>query len=36
MWYAFLCEDRPGSLSARHQARPAHLERLQQLRDAGR
>ena len=36
MWYAFLCEDRPGSLSTRHQARPAHLERLQQLGDAGR
>lgn len=36
MWYAFFCEDRPDSLAARRQARPAHLERLQQLRDAGR
>jgi uncharacterized protein YciI len=36
MWYALLCEDRPNSLAARQQARPAHLERLQRLRDAGR
>lgn len=36
MWYALLCEDRPDSLAARRQARPAHLERLHQLRDAGR
>lgn len=36
MWYVILGTDRPGSLDARLAARPAHLERLQALRDAGR
>jgi hypothetical protein len=36
MLYAVISEDRPGTLDQRLTARPAHLERLQQLRDAGR
>lgn len=36
MLYAIICEDKPDSLSRRLQARPAHLERLQALRDEGR
>ena len=36
MLYAFICEDQPGTLQQRLAARPAHLQRLQQLRDAGR
>ena len=36
MYYAILCEDVPNSLSLRQTARPAHLERLQQLLDQGR
>ncbi len=36
MLYALISEDRPGTLDQRLTARPAHLERLQQLRDAGR
>ncbi len=36
MWYAILAEDRPESLDARLAARPAHLARLEALRDAGR
>ena len=36
MLYAFISEDLPGTLNQRLAARPAHLERLQQLRDAGR
>ncbi len=36
MWYAILAEDRPGTLEARLAARPAHLERLEVLRDDGR
>ncbi len=36
MWYALICEDHPNSLDARRQARPAHLARLERLRDAGR
>ncbi len=36
MWYAIICEDKPNSLSVRMQARPAHLEKLQQLKDEGR
>ena len=36
MLYAMISEDRPGTLDQRLTARPAHLERLQQLRDAGR
>lgn len=36
MWYAVLSEDHPNSLDARKRARPAHLERLTQLKDEGR
>ncbi|MFZ5654115.1 MAG: YciI family protein [Pseudomonadota bacterium] len=36
MWYLILAEDRPASLAARLRARPAHLARLEALRDAGR
>ena len=36
MFYAIVGEDREGSLSARLAARPAHLERLKALQDAGR
>jgi uncharacterized protein YciI len=36
MWYAIIGTDRPGSLQARSSARPAHLARLDALRDAGR
>mgnify|MGYP000660457333 CR=1 FL=1 len=36
MLYAILCEDVENSLSQRMKARPAHLERLQQLNDEGR
>lgn len=36
MWYAITGTDHPGSLSARLAARPAHLARLEALRDAGR
>lgn len=36
MWYLIRGYDRPGSLPARRDARPAHLRRLEQLRDAGR
>lgn len=36
MLFAVISEDRPDSLPARLQARPAHLERLQALQDAGR
>ena len=36
MWYIIRGFDRPGSLEARRAARPAHLERLQLLRNAGR
>jgi uncharacterized protein YciI len=36
MYYAILCEDVPNSLPLRQQARPAHLERLQELLDEGR
>ena len=36
MWYAIFCEDVPNSLPLRKVARPAHLERLQLLRDQGR
>jgi uncharacterized protein YciI len=36
MLYAFISEDLPGTLEQRLAARPAHLERLQQLLDAGR
>jgi uncharacterized protein YciI len=36
MYYAILCEDIANSLSLRQGARPAHLERLQQLANQGR
>ncbi|MAS23893.1 MAG: hypothetical protein CMI08_16655 [Oceanospirillaceae bacterium] len=36
MWYAIISQDVPGSLEQRKSARPAHLERLQILSDAGR
>ncbi len=36
MWYAILALDHPDSLAKRQSARPAHLARLEQLRDAGR
>lgn len=36
MWYAIYALDYPGSLDARLAARPAHVARLEQLRDAGR
>lgn len=36
MLYALISEDLPGTLNQRLAARPAHLERLEKLRDAGR
>jgi len=36
MWYAIICEDVEDSLEKRRRARPAHLERLHDLRDKGR
>ncbi|MEO5341738.1 MAG: YciI family protein [Gammaproteobacteria bacterium SHHR-1] len=36
MLYCIIGEDRQNSLSARQSARPAHLARLQQLKDQGR
>ena len=36
MWYAIISEDVDNSLEKRKRARPAHLERLHQLKDAGR
>jgi uncharacterized protein YciI len=36
MFYAIISEDIQNSLSLRLQARPAHLERLQQLKHQGR
>lgn len=36
MLYAIISQDRQGSLEDRLQARPAHLQRLQALRDEGR
>jgi len=36
MWYVIRGYDRPGTLSARRQARPDHLARLLKMRDAGR
>lgn len=36
MLYAFISEDRPGTLEQRLAARPEHLQRLQALQDAGR
>lgn len=36
MLYVIFSEDKPNTLSLRKQARPAHLARLEALRDAGR
>lgn len=36
MYYAIISEDIENSLAKRQSVRPAHLERLQQLADAGR
>jgi len=36
MLYAIISQDQPGSLAGRLQVRPAHLDRLQQLKAAGR
>lgn len=36
MLYAIIATDRPDSLAARRQARPAHLQRLRALQDEGR
>jgi len=36
MWYAITGTDRKGSLEARLAARPQHVARLEELRDAGR
>lgn len=36
MLYAIVGEDHPGSLSARLEARPAHVERLKALQEEGR
>ncbi|MGE5093677.1 MAG: YciI family protein [Betaproteobacteria bacterium] len=36
MLYAIIAEDVPGSLARRLEARPAHLERLKALQEAGR
>ncbi|HKK06311.1 MAG TPA: YciI family protein [Gammaproteobacteria bacterium] len=36
MLYAILSEDKEDSLARRQEARPAHLERLEALREAGR
>lgn len=36
MWYVIFCTDRENALEARKTVRPAHLARLEALRDAGR
>ena len=36
MYYAIIAQDKADSLSARIEARPAHLERLRQLQNEGR
>ena len=36
MWYAIMSEDVADSLDKRRSARPAHLERIQELIDEGR
>ena len=36
MWYAIVGNDVPASLARRESARPAHLERLNTLRNEGR
>lgn len=35
MWYSLVCTDVADSLALRKAARPAHLQRLEALRDAG-
>ncbi len=36
MYYSIIGQDHPDSLGRRQQARPAHLQRLTQLKDEGR
>lgn len=36
MFYAFICQDFPDSLSLRKQLRPAHIARLEALQSEGR
>lgn len=36
MLYAFISQDKPGTLNKRLTARPAHVERLQTLKNEGR
>ncbi|OUS10863.1 hypothetical protein A9Q89_10340 [Gammaproteobacteria bacterium 53_120_T64] len=36
MWYSLVCSDVTDSLALRKANRPAHLQRLEALRDAGR
>jgi uncharacterized protein YciI len=36
MWYSLVCTDVSNSLALRKAARPAHLQRLEALRDEGR
>lgn len=36
MWYVIVGQDNPGSLEQRKANRPAHLQRLEVLRDEGR
>jgi len=36
MYYAIIAEDKVGSLNDRLKARPAHLDRVRRLQDAGR
>jgi len=36
VYYAIIAQDKAGSLSARLEARPAHLERLRKLQEAGK
>jgi uncharacterized protein YciI len=36
MWYVIIANDRADSLPARREARPAHLQRLDALKDEGR
>ena len=36
MWYAIISSDIPDSLARRQRARPAHIERLETLRNEGR
>ena len=36
MYYIFYCEDAPDSLEKRRSVRPAHLQRLNELKEEGR